>query len=46
MLISHKNILADLEEKGKVSPADTILIIDAFRTVFQGEDPDDILSAS
>jgi len=42
-LISHKNILDDLEEKGKISPADTIQIIDALERVFHGEDPDDIL---
>lgn len=42
-LISHKNILGDLEEKGKISPADTIRIIDALERVFCGEDPDVIL---
>jgi len=42
-LISHKNILEDLEEKAKVSSADTIQIIDALERVFHGEDPDDIL---
>lgn len=42
-LISHKNILEDLEEKGKKSPADTIPTIDALGRVFNGEDPDDIL---
>jgi len=43
-MISHKNILNDLEDKGAVSPADTIQIIDALERVFEGEDPDDILS--
>lgn len=42
-LISHKNILEDLEEKAKVSPVDTIQIIDALERVFHGEDPDAIL---
>lgn len=42
-LISHKDILNDLEEKGKISPVDTIQIIDALKRVFHGEDPDDIL---
>lgn len=42
-LISHKDILNDLEVKGKVSPADTIQIIDALERVFRGEDPEDIL---
>src|SRR3989338_6600008 len=42
-LISHKNILNDLEEKGKISPADAIQIINALERVFHGEEPDDIL---
>ena len=42
-LISHKNILNDLEEKATISPTDTIQIIDALERVFDGEDPDDIL---
>lgn len=42
-LISHKNILNDLEEKGKISPIDTIQIIGALERVFHGEEPDDIL---
>jgi len=42
-LISHKDILRDLEEKGKASPPDTIEIIDALEKVFNGEDPDDVL---
>ena len=42
-MISHKNILNDLKEKGAVSSADTIKIIDALERVFNGEDPDDIL---
>lgn len=42
-MISHKNILNDLKEKGAVSPVDTIQIIDALERVFNGEDPDDIM---
>lgn len=42
-LISHKNILEDLQEKAEISPRDTIQIIDALERVFNGEDPDDIL---
>lgn len=43
-LISHKNILNDLEEKASAFPDDTVQIIDALERVFNGEDPDDILS--
>ncbi len=43
-LISHKNIFEDLEEKGKVNPAATIKIIDALKMVFDGREPDNILS--
>ncbi len=42
-LISHKNILEDLEEKSRISKSDTIQIIDALERVFKGEDPEDIL---
>lgn len=42
-LISHKNILEDLEEKAKTSSSDTIQIINALERVYKGEDPDDIL---
>ena len=42
-LISHKDILRDLEEKGNASPSDTVEIIDALEKVFHGEDPDDVL---
>lgn len=42
-LISHKDILNDLEEKGKISPVNTIQIIDALEKVFHGEDPEDVL---
>ncbi len=45
-LISHKNILKDLEEKGAANPSETIKIIGAFERVFAGEEPDDILKQS
>lgn len=45
-LISHKNILEDLEEKAKLSSSDTILIINALEKVFNGTEPDDILHKS
>lgn len=44
-LISHKNILEDLEEKSEKSASDTILIINALEKVFHGSDPDDILQS-
>lgn len=42
-LISHKNIYEDLEEKGKINPAETIKIIDALERVYDGEEPDTVL---
>ena len=42
-LISHKNILDDLEEKGLEDPANTIKIIDALERVYNGEEPDVVL---
>ena|SRR3989338_1691178 len=42
-LISHKNIVEDLEEKGGLDPVATIKIIDALERVFNGEEPDEIL---
>ena len=45
-LISHKDIYNDLEEKGKVSPDETIKIIDALERVFNGEEPDDVLKTT
>lgn len=44
-LISHKDIYADLEEKGKANPKDTIKIIDALEKVFNGEEPGDVLKS-
>ena len=44
-LISHKNILEDLEEKSEKSAADAILIINALEKVFHGSNPDDILQS-
>ena len=42
-LISHKNILEDLEEKANVNPKETIKIIEALDRVFKGEEPDRVL---
>lgn len=42
-LISHKDIYNDLEEKGKVTPRETIKIINALERVFNGEEPNDVL---
>jgi len=42
-LISHKNILEDLEEKGRVSAKDTVQIINALERVFHGEEPEETL---
>lgn len=42
-LISHKDIYNDLEEKGRVNPEETIKIIDALETVFNGEEPSEVL---
>jgi hypothetical protein len=44
-LISHKNVIEDLEEKANVNATETIRIIDALQRVFDGEEPDDILKA-
>lgn len=41
-LISHRNILEDLEDKGRKAPSATVRIINALERVFKGEDPDDI----
>lgn len=45
-LISHKNILIDLEEKSVANPDETIKIIDALEKVYNGEDPIDVLEGS
>ena len=42
-LISHKNILEDLEEKGSVNPVETLEIIAALEKVYKGGEPDDVL---
>lgn len=42
-LISHKNILEDLEEKGSIDPKETLAIISALEKVYKGEDPEDVL---
>jgi len=43
-LISHKDIYQDLEVKSKENPRETIKIIDALQRVYEGEEPDDVLS--
>ena len=45
-LISHKNILEDLQNKGEVKPEETIEIIGALERVYNGEEPDEVLSAT
>ena len=45
-LISHKDILNDLKEKGTIEPDETIKIINALERVFDGEEPDDVLKNS
>lgn len=42
-LISHQNIMDDLEEKGDANPEDTIKIINALEEVYKGVDPSDVL---
>lgn len=42
-LISHKNILEDLEEKGSTDPKETLAIISALEKVYKGGEPEDIL---
>ena len=43
-LITHKNVNDDLEEKGKIDPTETVKILDAFEKVYNGEEPDTVLS--
>jgi len=43
-LISHKDIYNDLVNKGRQNPQETLEIISALGKVFNGEEPDDILS--
>lgn len=43
-LITHKNVNDDLEEKGEIDPTETIKILDAFEKVYNGEEPDTVLS--
>lgn len=45
-LISHKNILEDLEEKGGKNPEETLIIIEALEKVYNGEEPDDVLRST
>jgi hypothetical protein len=43
-LISHANISDDLKEKATCNPKEALLTIKALERVYNGEDPDDILS--
>lgn len=43
-LISHKNILEDIEEKGTINPSEAIRIIDALEAVCNGAEPDEVLN--
>ena len=43
-LVTHKNIREDLEEKGKTAPKETVEILDAFERVYNGEEPEAVLS--
>lgn len=43
-LISHANISDDLKEKALCNPEETLLIIEALEKVYNGQEPDDILS--
>jgi len=45
-LISHANILEDLEVKGRIDARATVEIIDALERVYQGEEPDEILQTA
>ncbi len=45
-LISHKNILNDLEEKVAANENEAIKIINALERVYNGEEPDDVLKDS
>ena len=45
-LISHKDIYADLEEKGAANPCQAIDIIGGLERVYQGEEPDDVLRST
>ncbi|MFZ2863983.1 MAG: hypothetical protein WA440_04455 [Ignavibacteriaceae bacterium] len=42
-LISHKDILDDLKDKGKINTKETLNIISALEDVFNGLEPDDVL---
>lgn len=42
-LISHKDILNDLNEKAEINPEETIKIISALEDVFNGTEPDEVL---
>ena len=43
-LITHKNVNDDLDEKGKIDPSETVKILDAFEKVYNGEEPNTVLS--
>lgn len=43
-LVSHKNIYEDLVEKGQVSATKTVQIINALERVYNGEEPNEVLT--
>ncbi|MEK7699377.1 MAG: hypothetical protein AAB332_03150 [Planctomycetota bacterium] len=43
-LITHKNVNDDLEEKAKTNPVKTLEILNVLEQVYNGEEPDSILS--
>ena len=45
-LISHKNIMEDLEEKGSLDSKETLKIILALEKVYKGEEPEDVLNCT
>ncbi|MBI2100353.1 MAG: hypothetical protein HYT48_03400 [Candidatus Vogelbacteria bacterium] len=45
-LISHRNVLEDLEAKGLADPQEAIEIIYALERVYRGEDPEDVLKTA
>ena len=42
--ITHKQIYDDLQQKAKENPLETIRILECFEKVYNGEDPDELLT--
>ena len=42
--ITHKQIYDDLQQKAKKNPSQTIRILECFEKVYNGEDPDELLT--